>query len=95
MHLIGKFEIDISLTALGRIRFRNTTNPVTLDGATINAPHVNSEGQPCLGNISDILPELIGKRDFATAVQLAIAYLQTANTEDPWGRRVNLWPVVE
>jgi hypothetical protein len=94
LHRLGQFEIRIDLVELGKIRFFNQTRSITDFGGTVGAPHLYDDGTACLGTVKHILPRLLKQRDFAVAVQVAIAFLQSANTNDWGGRRVAKFPVV-
>ena len=59
----------------------------------MNAPHVDPNGNACMGNTRDLFPALIQKREFASAVQLAIAFVEAVNVADNWGAYITNWPV--
>lgn len=60
----------------------------------MHAPHVNSSGHACLGNIEYPFWEMVGKLKFSVAAQLIIGFLQTVNThDDEWGKSVVFWPL--
>lgn len=40
-----------------------------------------------------MLPELFSAHEYAALMQMAVRYLQSANTDDAWGRTINMWPV--
>lgn len=91
-HEIGRFRFHLQFD--GGVRFWNTSHQIRgYSGNVMNAPHVNSEGRPCLGNIRDLMPQLIQDRQFASAVQIAIAFLESVNVDDAWGRGINSWPI--
>ena len=94
---IGKFRIEIYLDARnGGIRFFNTTRKGTGDNYNIHHPHVNVHGQPCLGNISEMIAQLIAEYQFAAIAMLALEYLETVNFDDSVGRGIlKHWPIVE
>jgi hypothetical protein len=87
-HRIGRFEIHLPYDG-SAVRFLNKDGLVR----NMNAPHVNTDGSPCLGTIKDMLPNLIRTREFAEAIQVSLAFLESANTDDYWGKHVNAWPV--
>jgi hypothetical protein len=87
-YLIGEFEIHIPLVDDSKLCFLNRTQTV----GGMNAPHVNGAGYACLGSTKDLFPELIGKREYAAAVNLAILFLESVNTADVWGSRIVYWP---
>lgn len=93
LHRIGEFYIHIPLSS-GSVRFHNKAGPVELGGGyRMHAPHVNSAGNACLGNTADLFPQLIRERQYASAVQLAIAFLESVNVNDSWGRNISSFPV--
>jgi hypothetical protein len=94
LHEIGAFKIHIPTHSGTAIQWQNQTRRVSgPDGAKMNAPHVNSAGNACLGNTKDLFPQLISRREFATAVELAIAFVEAVNTNDNWGKYIKNWPV--
>lgn len=40
-------------------------------------PHVYADGECCLGNISELVPKLVGEMDYSTALSLMVQYLKT------------------
>jgi len=90
VHKIGRFRIEIPLFE-GVIRWFNLERQVN----GFQAPHVKSTGNACLGNMKDLLPQLIGKREFAVATTMAIAFVESVNVNDGWGKHIDLWPVAE
>ncbi|HEY9788362.1 MAG TPA: hypothetical protein V6D17_23435 [Candidatus Obscuribacterales bacterium] len=89
LHEIGAFEIYLFTTPTRPPKWFNKTRLIR----SMNAPHVNKEGNGCLGNTADLFPKLIAQRQFAAAVELAIAFVESANTSDSWGSHINSWPV--
>ena len=92
LHEIGAFEILIPFAGDGP-RWKNLTRRVAGYQQNQHAPHVWQDGRACLGNTADLFPDLIGKGQFAIAAQLAIEFVQTANTSDPAGKHVHNWPL--
>lgn len=93
-HEIGAFEIHIS-THYSSVKWFNKTRTVRGGHSAMNAPHVDENGNACFGNTKDLFPMLIGKREFASVVQLAIAFVESVNLDDNWGKFIVNWPVVE
>jgi len=89
IYRIGEFKIHIPLEPYGRLKFLNQTQKVH----GMNAPHVSGDGAACLGSEKDMFPDLIRKREFASAVNLAIVFLESVNVDDVWGARIVEWPV--
>jgi hypothetical protein len=94
LHRIGEFEINIGIE--GGISFRNKAGAIQLaNGSHMMAPHVNSGGSACLGNTRDQFPDLIRDRQYASAVALALLFLESVNVNDSWGGQIAYFPVVE
>lgn len=91
-HEIGAFEIHIS-TRAATIKWYNQTRKVLGGRGSMNAPHVDENGNACFGNTKELFPMLINKREFASAVELAIAFVESVNLDDTWGKYLGQWPV--
>lgn len=89
VHELGRFRIDVYLH--GTIRWHNLDRQV--DG--FHAPHVKPTGEACLGNMADIIPQLIAKREFTVVATLAIAFVESVNINDGWGKNISQWPVAK
>lgn len=89
---IGAFDINID-TSTNMIKWFNKTRKIAGGNGQMNAPHVDPNGNACMGNTKDLFPALIKKREFASAVQLAIAFVEAVNLDDAWGRYIVNWPV--
>ncbi len=89
---IGAFDIQID-TSAQLIKWFNKTRKVSGGNGNMNAPHVDPNGNACMGNTKDLFPQLIRKREFASAVQLAIAFVEAVNVDDNWGAYIVRWPV--
>lgn len=92
-HEIGAFDIHI-FPQNGSIQWKNLTRLIDGGNGSMHAPHVNGEGNACFGNTQELFPALINKRDFATAVMMAIAFVESINLDDSWGKYLGNWPVV-
>ena len=90
---IGEFEISIPTRRDSTMRFMNKTGLVETRIAAMNAPHVNAAGQACLGNTQAMFDELLLNRQYASAVQMAIIFLQSVNITDTWGKHITHWPI--
>lgn len=93
LHRIGTFRICISLLPGGSVYWANTTPGGTPYG--FNAPHVDSGGYACLGNMREVFHVLISERDFPAAVEAAIAFVESVNVNDSWGAMIDRWPLAE
>lgn len=91
-HEIGEFKITIPMDSSSEVTWLNQTRTIKMDGRTMHAPHVSSHGRACFGNTQDLFPMLIRKREYASAVQLAIAFVESVNTSDAWGKGISLFP---
>ncbi|HEY9786786.1 MAG TPA: hypothetical protein V6D17_15395 [Candidatus Obscuribacterales bacterium] len=89
---IGAFEIHIGISS-GSVKWFNTTRKVNGGNGAMNAPHVDGKGNACFGNTKDLFPMLISKREFASVVELAIAFVESVNLDDNWGLYITNWPV--
>jgi hypothetical protein len=92
VHRIGEFHVHLPFIGDG-FKFLNQTGRIHTGSQYQHAPHVGENGWPCLGNIKDLLPGMIQRRELVPAVQLCIAFLESANTDDAWGSKVEQWPV--
>ncbi len=71
---IGKFEIEIYTDgSRGGVRMFNHTYP--RHGP--QHPHVNEDGIPCLGNIKEVVPNLIAERKYSALIAICIQYLKS------------------
>ncbi|MBY0359598.1 MAG: hypothetical protein K2W82_16455 [Candidatus Obscuribacterales bacterium] len=86
---IGRFLIKIPLDYTKPLIWLNQDRHVH----GMNAPHVNENGLACLGNMKEVFPLLIQQRNFAGAIEGAIAFVEAVNVNDAWGRRIYDWPV--
>jgi len=91
-HEIGEFKITIPMDASSEVTWLNQTRTIKMESRTMHAPHVSSRGRACFGNTQDLFPMLIKKREYASAVQLAIAFVESVNTSDAWGKGISLFP---
>lgn len=99
---IGDFRVEIYTN--GAVRFFNLTNhgkgpganpPDGFDGNTSfnrHHPHVKADGNPCLGNIQEAIPQLIGEHQYSVVAILAIQFLQSVNIDDSAGVGIKWWP---
>ena len=94
LHEIGAFDILIP-TEGGDIRWLNRTRQVTGYSTSMQAPHVFADGTACLGNVKDLFPRLIAQRDFSSALQVAIAFVEAVNVNDSAGQFIDRWPLVK
>ncbi|MBI4533895.1 MAG: hypothetical protein HY711_08090 [Candidatus Melainabacteria bacterium] len=91
-HEIGAFEIHIYM-GRNAIKWFNKTRRVHGGRNNMNAPHVDENGNACFGNTKDLFPMLISRREFVSAVELAIAFIESVNLDDNWGKFLGHWPI--
>lgn len=94
---IGCFRMEINTSGSnGGVRFFNITRQGKgggHSGYNHNHPHVDKSGAPCLGNISELVSQLIGEYEYSAVAQLGLQYLKSVNTGDPAGSGIyNAWP---
>lgn len=90
-HEIGHFRIEFSSN--GSVRWYNLARQVNGYENRMQAPHVFSNGNACLGNAAEIIPELAANYEFAALAMVCIQFVESVNTDDAAGRHINLWPV--
>ena len=90
MHVVGRMRFFLPLTENGNsgLHFEN------LDRTVLRrpAPHVFRRGNPCQGNMAEMLPELFVHAEYAAIVSIVIQYLESVNVNDSYGREVDQWP---
>lgn len=76
------------------IKWFNLTREVHGIEAGMNAPHVYSDGVPCLGGFAEIIAPLIADFELSALVQIAIQFIETINPGDyPYEDEIG-WPEV-
>lgn len=93
IHEIGAFKIRFDLSKCN-VNWENLTRRIDGGVLSMHGPHIDSSGRGCLGNTTDVFPELIRKRELVSAVELAIAFVETVAPDDPWGKQIGNWPRV-
>lgn len=89
LYRIGAFKLEIDFNR--GVRIFNYTNSFR----GYQHPHVlNREGEPCFGNISNIVAQMLRERQLEMLVTVLIEYLQSYNPEYPRGR-IEGWPIVQ
>lgn len=83
---LGKYEVHVPLDNAD-IRIYNLTR----QPGGYHHPHVKSDGQPCLGTLSEAIPKHIGRADFAVILMALNSYLHSYNPASPY-HRVQSWP---
>ncbi|MCJ7804865.1 hypothetical protein MUP35_04010 [Patescibacteria group bacterium] len=90
---IGKFNITIYTNGSnGCVKMYNLTHKLHY-----NHPHVNETGDPCLGNIKEIIPHLIAEKKYAATVSICIQFLKSYTFDDVYRphERISDWPRVK
>jgi hypothetical protein len=85
-YMLGRYEIHVSLDS-NEVRIYNLTRQV--EG--FHHPHVNAQGIPCLGTLSDVIPKYMGRAEFAVILGALNTYLHSYNPASPY-RRIEHWP---
>ena len=94
LYFIGRFQIilEVGSTPTCLLRFKNLDQSIQGHAH----PHIESNGVPCLGNIKECMPQMIGANQFAAAINVAIQYLKSY-TYDGTGKpyiTINRWPKI-
>jgi hypothetical protein len=42
--------------------------------------------------MKEVFSKLLAERQYAAAVEAAIAFVEAANTDDTWGKNIDKWP---
>ena len=93
---IGDFRIEVYMDGSnGGVRMFNLTRQVSAHSSGMHAPHVFRDGNPCLGNLKEAIPQYIGEYEYSVVVMLCVQYLQSVNVNDDAGKYISQWPVVE
>ena len=61
----------------------------------MEAPHVFSGGTMCHGNLITAITEAYKDRDLFKILICLVTFLESANVDDPAGKYVSKWPIVE
>lgn len=93
VHEIGAFDINVNIDAdiNGALIWTNKTR--TPNGK--HAPHIGADGKAALGNMAEMLPEILGSGDLKLIAQIAIQFVESVNLSDEWGKTISDYPVVE
>ena len=82
---IGVLMIELELSR-GQVIMRNLTNPVN----NYPHPHVNDNGEICLGNVSAGLTKLLGEFEIYGALELLHKFIHEYNEDDPY-QKIQFW----
>lgn len=93
-YYLGKYIINVNIKT-GNITFK-TVNPKDRNksywGNNCHHPHVNQEGEACLGNASAIIVDLLSSQEYYALTTILINFLESVNIEDAAGKYVYKWP---
>jgi hypothetical protein len=91
---MGKYRIEIYTDGgNGGVRMYNLTRRVDGYNSEMHHPHVFPDGRPCLGNIQEAIPQLLGEYEYAVVTILCMQYLQSVNVNDDAGKYIEKWPL--
>ncbi len=95
-HQLGRFLIQLNTSGTaGGVRWFNLAGTVSVSSnlESLHAPRVNPDGSAFANETSETLLELIAMFEFATALELAIQFVETACTDE---RRafIKQWPEI-
>jgi len=76
---IGAFLCEIGIDSYS-LRFSSLTEERTEP----MHPHINSGGTPCLGELSNVLPDLVGKMELYILVESILLFLKSYNNSSPY-----------
>jgi hypothetical protein len=93
VHEIGEFDISINVNA--DISSALIWNNKTRKPNGKHAPHIGRDGKAALGNMAEMLPEILGSGDLKLIAQIAIQFIESVNISDDWGKTISDYPVVE
>ncbi len=94
---IGEFLIEVYLDGKkGGVRFFNQTRVNRTGGYNSHHPHVMLDGTPCLGNLVEMVPQLIAEYEFGILIQSLLLWLRSVNLSDSAGTQIaKYWPKVQ
>lgn len=89
---IGKFRIEARTEGDPPVRIFNKTRRV----GGYHHPHVDEDGDPCLGNIEYVVPELLAQSQFPALFSVCVQYLKSFTDDDDGAPFYHLesWPLV-
>lgn len=88
-HVGGSFQLRFSMETIEAFPdIRNLSRNLG------RAEHPHIQGGPCWGSMQQVLPPLMQAGEYPAVVSMVIAYLETCNPDDAWGRTISLWPTL-
>ncbi len=88
--MLGKMMIYINLSSR-EVTYRHENGHMPGDTER-QAPHVR--GRVCWGSHADVVSRALGQKNYLSAIQEAINFVQYANTGDPWGATAETLPAL-
>jgi len=98
-HDIGTFHIAIGMHSNAydtskTVSIKNTKHEISISSTVMNAPHVWQNGSFCHGNLANGMTDAYKRRNLFELVYQIVLFLESANTSDAAGEKVNRWPEV-
>lgn len=94
-YYIGNCRIEINLENAD-VRFFGDNPRKSYWTSRDPHPHVNGDGgRACLGNVASTIAELASRNEIYALTLVCIDFLESVNTEDPAGRNIKNWDMVD
>jgi len=98
-HDIGTFHFTIGMHSNAydqtkTLKIKNTKHQINTGSGIMNAPHVWAAGNICHGNLATGMTDAYKRRNLFELVYQVLLFLESANTSDSAGEKVNRWPEV-
>lgn len=94
-YYIGNCRIEINLENAD-VRFFGDNPRKSYWSSRDPHPHVNgNDGRACLGNVASTIAELASRNEIYALTLVCIDFLENVNTEDPAGRNIKNWDMVD
>lgn len=91
LHEIGKFRIKINFNDY-KIKWINLSCYINGFRNDMQAPHVFSEGNACMGSAGNNFLSMMQKGDLLGIVMYAIQFIESVYIEDCAGKYIDKWP---
>lgn len=97
---IGTFYIVIKVRDAGSsgmsysLRMYNTKHLMKGYWGYCHAPHVDTRGVPCEGDLTVSISDALSAMDIASAIIICVNFLSSVNTRDAAGKYYERWPLV-
>ncbi len=90
LHQLGEMTIKVDINTF-HFSFKNNSMRYL---QIYDHPHI-ANGTVCFGNFGVGLPELLMEGQVYTFIDLVVAFLETCNPKDEWGKNAIYWPVAD